>query len=217
DTAFTSAQIIGPAADPQAVYLTFDTTSNPVVQAKVGTSYVSDANAKLDWQTENPGWNFDAVKAAAQQDWNDLLGRVQVSGGDVARTQMFYSLLYKDFIHPNISSDVNGEFMGADMQVHHVVAGQQYQYGTYSGWDIYHSLSQLQAMLDPKAASDQAQSQLNYYAEDKILQQWGYLQDNNYVMVGDPMQSVIADYYAFGAHAFDTKTALKDMLEQATT
>jgi len=36
-------------------------------------------------------------------------------------------------------------------------------------------------------------------------------------MNGDPMQSIIADYYAFGAHAFDTQTALKDMLQQADT
>ncbi len=131
--------------------------------------------------------------------------------------QMFYSLLYKDFVEPNIVSDVNGQFMGADMKVHKVPAGQDDQYGMFSGWDIYHSLSQLQAMLDPKAASDQAQSELNYYAEDQILQQWGYNNQNNYVMVGDPMQSIIADYYAFGAHDFDTSTALADMVEQATT
>src|SRR6266568_1392457 len=154
DHPFTASQIITQSGgEPAAVYLTFDMTSNPVVQAKVGTSYVSDANAQLDWQAENPGWNFDAVKAAGQQDWNDLLGRVQVSGGDVARTQMFYSLLYKDFIQPNISSDVNGQFMGADVKVH-TIGGQQHdQYGVFSGWDTYHSLSQLQAMLDPKAAS----------------------------------------------------------------
>ena len=36
-------------------------------------------------------------------------------------------------------------------------------------------------------------------AEDSILQQWGYLNLNNYVMVGDPAHSIIADYYAFGA------------------
>ena len=72
-------------------------------------------------------------------------------------------------------------------------------------------------MLDPKAAGDQAQSLLNYYSEDKILQQWGYLNLNNYVMVGDPAQSIIAGYYAFGAHNFDTSQALKDMLAQATT
>ena len=157
------------------------------------------------------------MRSAVQQQWNTLLSRIDISGGTENRMQMFYSLLYKDFVEPNIVSDVNGQFMGADMKVHKVPAGQDDQYGMYSGWDIYHSLSQLQAMLDPKAASDQAQSQLNYYAEDQILQQWGYNNQNNYVMVGDPMQSIIADYYAFGAHDFDTSTALADMVQQATT
>jgi predicted alpha-1,2-mannosidase len=218
DRPFTSEQIIDRAdGTPNAVYLGFDTTSNSVVQAKVATSYVSTDNARLDWQTEIPNWDFDAVKSADQNAWNDLLGRIQVSGGAFDRTQMFYSLLYKDFIQPNISSDVNGQFMGADMKMHTVVAGQHDQYGTYSGWDTFHSLAQLQAMLDPSAASDQAQSELNYYNEDTLLQQWGYLNLNNYVMVGDPMQSIIADYYAFGAHDFNTAQALKDMLAQATT
>jgi predicted alpha-1,2-mannosidase len=214
DQPFT-AQTIAGSNGPDAVYLSFANAST--VQAKVGISYVNDANAKDNWQAENPNWDFGAVKDAAQKDWNDLLSRIQISGGDYAHTQMFYSLLYKDFVQPNITSDVNGQFMGANQLPDTIAKGQHDQYGMYSGWDIYHSLSQLQAMLDPSAASDQAQSQLNYYAEDKILQQWGYLQDNNYVMVGDPMQSVIADYYAFGAKSFDTQAALKDMLEQANT
>jgi predicted alpha-1,2-mannosidase len=216
---FTSSQVVTNSGqtDPAAVYVGFDTTSNPVVQAKVGISYVSAANAQLNWQSENPGWNFDAVKAAAQTSWDKLLGKIRVWGGSYSQTQEFYSLLYKDFIQPNVTSDVNGQFMGADEKVHTLASGQQNQYGIYSGWDIYHSLAQLQAMLDPSAASDQAQSQVNYYAEDSLLQQWGYLQDNNYVMVGDPSQAIISDYYAFGAHGFDTKQALADMLKQATT
>ena len=79
---------------------------------------MSAANAKLNWQTENPGWNFNAVKSAAQKQWNKLLGRIQVSGGTAAKTQQFYSLLYKDFLQPNISSDVNGQYMGSDNKVH---------------------------------------------------------------------------------------------------
>jgi predicted alpha-1,2-mannosidase len=216
---FSSSQVITASgqSSPEAVYVGFNTTSSPVVMAKVGISYVSTANAALDVQTENPGWNFDAVRAAAQQQWDQLLGRIQVSGGNSTQIQEFYSLLYKDFIQPNVTSDVNGQFMGADMKVHTLAAGQKNQYGIYSGWDIYHSQAQLEAMLDPQVASDQAESQLNYYAEDKLLQQWGYLNLNNYVMVGDPMQAIIADYYAFGAHSFDTQTALADMLKQATT
>jgi predicted alpha-1,2-mannosidase len=217
DRPFTAAQVITQSGSPAAVHLTFDATGNPVVQAKVGISYVSDDNARLNWQTDNPGWDFNSIKSTAQDAWNTLLGRIQVSGGSFAQTQEFYSTLYKDFIQPNITSDVNGEYMGADIKVHTIGAGQHDQYGIFSGWDTFHSLSQLQAMLDPAAASDQAQSLLNYYSQDKILQQWGYLHLNNYVMVGDPAQSIIADYYAFGARDFNTSEALVDMLEQATT
>jgi predicted alpha-1,2-mannosidase len=214
---FASSQILTTGAtNPSGVYVSFS-GSNPVIEAKVGISYVSAANAQLDWQTENPGWNFDGVKAQAQQSWDNLLGKIKVWGGTYAQTQEFYSLLYKDFLQPNVTSDVNGQFMGSDDQVHTLAAGQKNQYGIYSGWDIYHSLAELQAMLDPKAASDQAQSQVNYYSEDSLLQQWGYLQDNNYVMVGDPMQSIISDYYAFGARDFNTQQALTDMVKQATT
>ena len=215
---FTSSQVITASGQtsPEAVYVSFG-TATPVVQAKVGISYVSTANAALNWQTENPGWDFDAVKAATQNSWDQLLGKIKVSGGSYSKTQEFYSLLYKDFLDPNVTSDVNGQFMGADDKVHTLAAGQQNQYGMYSGWDIYHTLAQLQAMLDPSAASDQAQSQVNYYSEDSILQQWGYLQDNNYVMVGDPEDAIISDYYTFGGRDFDTSQALTDMLTQATT
>jgi predicted alpha-1,2-mannosidase len=218
DRPFTASKVItGSGQSPQAASVTFDTTKNATVQAKVGISYVSTDNAALNWRTENSAWNFDKVKRAAQSSWNSLLGRIQVAGGPAATTQEFYSLLYKDFIQPNITSDVNGQFMGSDLKMHTVSGKQKNQYGMFSGWDTYHSLAQLQAMLTPKEASDQAQSQVNYYAENGIIQQWGYLHLDNWVMAGDPGTALIADYYAFGAKDFDTKAALAAMLKQATT
>jgi predicted alpha-1,2-mannosidase len=219
DQPFTASTVItnpGQSA-PAAVALTFDTTHAQVIRAKVGISYVSAADARLNWQTENPGWNFDAVRTRAQATWNGLLGTIRIAGGSQAQTQEFYSLLYKSFLQPNIISDVNGQFMGADLKPDSLAPGQTNQYGMFSGWDTYHSLSQLQAMLDPAAAGDMAQSQLNYYSEDKLLQQWGYDNLNNYVMVGDPADAIIADYYTFGAHNFNTQQALTDMLAQAKT
>jgi predicted alpha-1,2-mannosidase len=219
DHPFTASQIITESGQPgpNSVFLTFNTSSNQVVQAKVGISYVSAANAKQNWQSENSAWNFNAVKGASQLAWNNLLTRFAVSGGTEDKTQQFYSNLYKTLVQPNITSDVDGQYMGADLKVHTLSGSQQNQYGMYSGWDTYHATSQLQALVDPAAASDQAQSLLNYYAQNGILQQWGYLNLDNYVMVGDPSDAIISDYYAFGATGFDTKTALADMLEQATT
>jgi predicted alpha-1,2-mannosidase len=219
DQPFTASQVVTESGqtNPDSVFLTFDTSSVQTLQAKVGISYVSTANAKLDWQTENSGWDFSTVKSAAQSSWNKLLGRIAVSGGAADKTQQFYSNLYKIFIQPNITSDVNGQYYGSDDKMHTVAAPQKDQYGMFSGWDIYHAVSQLQAMLDPAAASDQAQSLLNYYAQNQILQQWGYLNLDNWVMVGDPSEAIIADYYAFGARNFQTAAALVDMVKQATT
>jgi predicted alpha-1,2-mannosidase len=219
DHPFTASQVITESGqrNPDSVFLTFDTSSVQTLQAKVGISYVSTANAKLDWQTENSGWNFNSIKSATQSSWNKLLDKIAVSGGAADKTQQFYSNLYKIFLQPNITSDVNGQYYGSDDKTHTVAAPQKDQYGMFSGWDIYHAVSQLQAMLDPAAASDQAQSQVNYYAQNQILQQWGYLNLDNYVMVGDPTDSIIADYYAFGARNFNTAAALVDMVKQATT
>ena len=64
-----------------AAYVTFDTTANPVVLARVGISFVSVSNALLNLNTENPGWDFDAVRNGASNAWNTVLSRIQVAGG----------------------------------------------------------------------------------------------------------------------------------------
>ena len=203
--------------DPSSAFLIFSTLASRVIDAHVAISYVSTANAMLNREKETPGWDFAHVRATAQDSWNSLLDRIEVSGGSYARTQEFYSLLYKAFLEPSIVSDVNGQYRGSNGAVDTLAAGQQSQYGMFSGWDIYHSLAQLQAMLDPRAASDMAQSLVNYQAQNGVLPQWGYLNLDNYVMVGDPADATIADYYAFGATSFDTSAALAGMLRQATT
>lgn len=212
---FSRVRVVGRPSEPLAAELTFNTTKVGTLQAKAGISYVSEANARHNWQAENSGWHFVAVKASAQERWNALLGKIAVTGGTVAKTQEFYSLLYKDLLQPNITSDVNGQYLGADNRVHRLAAGQQSQFGMFSGWDMYHSLSQLQALLTPRQASDMVTSQLNYYAERGGLQEWGYLNTDVFAMIGDPADAIIADIYAFGGRSFDTALALKDMLAQA--
>src|SRR6266487_205287 len=217
DRPFRSARVItgrGRRA-PDAVFVSFAALSNRTVGAKVAISYVGIGNSRLNWRREIPRWDLAHVAGAARASWNKLLRKIAVSGGSFARTQEFYSLLYKDFLQPEVISDVNGQYRGSDLRIHKLRPGQGNQYGMFSGWDMYHSLAQLQAMLDPAAASDMAQSLVNYYAQDKILPQWAYLYLNSYAMVGDPADAVIADYYAFGARGFDTSLALTQMVAQA--
>src|SRR5437763_14911291 len=71
DQAFTSSKILGTGgAGPDGVFLQFNTTGNQMVQAKVGLSFVSDANAQANWQAEIPDFNFDGGRASTHTAWN---------------------------------------------------------------------------------------------------------------------------------------------------
>jgi predicted alpha-1,2-mannosidase len=205
----------GPSGDPGGVYLTFDTTQRQTVTAKVGISYTSAANATLNLDSEIPGWNFNAVRDASVQAWNQLLGRIQISGGTVSQQAEFYTALYHALLDPHVYSDVNGEYTGMDGQVHSVPPGHA-QYADYSGWDIYRSEVQLLAMVTPDRTSDIIQSMLNDYAQDGMLPKWAQGNSESYEMSGDPADAIIADAYAFGARGFDTGQALADMIAEAT-
>ncbi|MER7982740.1 lectin [Streptomyces sp. NPDC095817] len=206
-----------PTAAASNGYVTFNTTNNPVVQAKVGISYVSVANATANRAAENSGWDFNATRTAAQNAWNSALGKIQIAGGTTAQQQSFYTALYHSLLHPNVISDTNGQYYGFDGRTHTVDTGHKAAYANYSGWDIYRSQAQLEALVAPQAASDTAQSMVDDYAQTGVFPKWSENNGESYVMVGDPADAIIADYYAFGAKDFDTTTALADMIKQAST
>ena len=202
---------------PDGLYLTFDTSSNQVVQAKVGISFTSAPNAQANLAAEQTGFAFDAVHAAGVKAWNDELGKIQIGGGTAARQQIFYTALYHSLLHPNTFSDENGQYIGFDNQVHTVQAGHV-QVANYSGWDIYRSQAQLEAIVDPAMASNAAQSIVNDAAQNNgMMPKWAMNNGESYVMVGDPADGELGDYYAFGARDFDTASALKYALAEANT
>ena len=221
DQPFTASQILNVQGGTMnsVVFLTFDASTNHVVQAKVGISYVSAANAKANWTAENPNpqWSFDGVRGSAHDAWNGVLERIQIAGGTASDQQLFYTSLYHSLIHPNVFSDANGQYMGFDNQTHTVASPQKDQYANYSGWDIYHSQVQLSALVAPQQMSDSAQSMVNDATQNGgQLPKWSLANGESYVMVGDPADGIIAGYYAFGAKGFDTATALTHMVKEAT-
>ncbi|MFG3205071.1 lectin [Streptomyces sp. NPDC048192] len=205
-----------PTTGANGMYLTFDTSSDTTVKAKVGISYTSDANAAGNLAAEIKSWNFDALRQANHDAWNAVLDKVRIGGGTTDQQVQFYTALYHALLHPNVFSDVNGQYMGMDNQIHKLARGQQAQYANYSGWDTYRSQTQLMAMVEPKVTSDVVTSMLNGYDQTGLLPKWASNNGESYVMVGDPAAGIIADAYAFGARGFDTAKALAALQHEAT-
>ena len=197
------------------VFVTFGSSRQNVIGVRVGISYVSVANAEVNVNAENQTGDFAAVLQRATQAWGDLLGEIRVSGGTATRRATFYTALYHALLFPSVFSDVNGQYIGFDGRVHSLPAGHA-QYTNFSGWDIYRSEAQLLALLTPAQASDMAQSLVNDYEQSGGLPKWPVANGETYVQVGDPAAAIIADIYAFGGTAFDTRTALTALISQAT-
>ncbi|MGW3210442.1 GH92 family glycosyl hydrolase [Streptomyces sp. NPDC001135] len=105
-------------------YVEFAPGTGPV-HVKVGISYVGKAAAEANLAAENPpDRSFEAVESAARRAWRERLGAVRVGGGTDADRTTFYTALYHALLHPNIISDADGRYRGADGRVHTVGGGQ---------------------------------------------------------------------------------------------
>jgi len=183
------------------LYFTFDLESNRHVQYRIGISYVSVENARENLRAENPGWDFDAVRQAAETAWNDCLGRIEVEGGDTDRLEQFYTHLYRAFIHPNLCNDVNGDYMGADFKVHKT---RSRQFTSFSNWDTYRTQIQLLAMLAPDVASEVVLSHRDFAEQSgDACPRWVMANIETGIMQGDPTPVLIANAWAFGARDYD--------------
>jgi predicted alpha-1,2-mannosidase len=188
------------------------------VQARVGISYVNLANARANLAAEIPrGATLAQVRQHALDAWNAVLGGIAVDGGSANQRSTFYTALYHVMLHPNIYSDINGEYRGFDQKIHRVAGTQKAQYANFSGWDVYRSHLQLLTWLQPKVGSDIAQSlylqaQQNHGEWDR----WTHNSGGTHVMSGDPAVPALADIDAFGGHDFDLRGAYASLVTAAT-
>ena len=198
-------------------YISFDTTSQRVVNAQVGVSFVSVANAEDNLARETPAHGaasqrFDAARQAARAAWNARLSGIRIAQGTLAQLTTFYTALYHVFIHPNVFSDANGQYLGFDGAVHTVAPGHA-QYENITTWDGYRSQIRLLAILAPAETSDIAQSLVNDARQgDGHLPRWEQANADSHGMNGDGADPYIASAYAFGATQFETAAALDAML-----
>jgi predicted alpha-1,2-mannosidase len=192
-------------------YVTFDTTSNATINATIGISFVSVANAQNN-ATDEAG-AFDTIRANANAAWNSALNRVQATGGSGTDLQKFYTALYHVFQNPNVASDTNGQYMGFDGAVH---TSSFPIYQNYSGWDIYRSWASLMGLIAPDVMTDIVKSMILDGQQGGLLPKWSHQSVEDFVMPGDPGPIIVASAYAFGVRNFDTAAALALMKKSAT-
>ncbi|MEG1544393.1 MAG: GH92 family glycosyl hydrolase, partial [Tannerellaceae bacterium] len=203
------------SGDDVGVWFTYDTEEGEAIEVKIGVSFVSTANARLNMNTEQPGFEFDKVRAAASAQWNSDLSRVAVEGGTKDEKSIFYTGLYHLLIHPNIIQDVNGEYpMMESLKTGHTDGNR---YTVFSLWDTYRNVSTLMTLLFPERQLDIIRTMIDMYKESGWLPKWELYGRETLTMEGDPSIPYIVDAWMRGLRDFDVETAYNAMRKGATT
>lgn len=80
------------------------------IHVRTAVSYVSTENARENLTHDATTWDFDAVRRAAQDEWNEWLGRIEVKGGTQQQRTKFYTDLWHVLLGRHKIDDVNGEY-----------------------------------------------------------------------------------------------------------
>lgn len=175
------------------------------LELKIGFSFVSVENAKMNLEKEMIHKNFDQVRNEANETWNKLLSKIIVEGGTERQRGIFYSCLYRSFLWPALRSDINGDFRDAKSDI----ANEGFRYYTDpSFWDDHRNKLILLGILSPDVTVDVIKS-----ITDRGEKKDGYMPT---FFHGDHASVFVAGSYLRGLRGFDLKRAYKLLLKNAT-
>ena len=202
------------AGDDIGAFFSFDTNEDEEVVVRMGVSFVSIANARLNLDKEQATSSFDEIRASARKSWNDDLSRIKVEGGTKEQKTVFYTALYHMLIHPNILNDVNGQYPA--MESDRILTTNGNRYTVFSLWDTYRNVHQLLTLAYPEKQLGMVQTMLGMYREHGWLPKWELFGRETYTMEGDPSIPVIVDTWMKGIRGFDINLAYEAMRKSAT-
>lgn len=199
------------------LFLGYPTNENESVEIKVGLSYTSVENAKLNLQAEAADLDFDDAKKAAQLEWQNELGKMKVSGENQADLVKFYTGLYHALLGRGIASDINGNFPRHDGTIGQLPKDQHGKFSynfmnTDAIWGGFWNLTQLWALSYPSHYNDFVHTQLEIYKERGWFGD-GIANSNFVSGVGTNFVGLaIAGAYQAGIRDYDLNLAYKAVL-----
>ena len=198
------------------VLLDFDLGTGRVLHARVALSTVDVEGARRNLAVDADK-TFDAVRAAADAQWQRLLSRIEIDA-DARFKKIFYSALYRTLLHPSDIADADGRVRGPTGEV--MAAPGGVYYSTLSLWDTFRGVHPLFTLLVPERVPGFIQTMLAHHRAQGYLPLWTAWGRETHTMIGNPALPVIADAVAKGFHqqapGFDLNTALQAMVETST-
>ncbi len=203
------------AGDNLKAVVHFSTQPDEMILVRTGISAVSPEGAAKNLKAEQPDWNFERTKAAAQDKWRAQLGRIQAEIADPQQKHIFYTALYHMSLGPQLFDDVDGQYRGMDAGVHTLPAGQ-HNYTTFSLWDTFRAAHPAYTLIQSERVPDFANTLIRMAEQSEAgMPVWPLQGTETGTMTGYHSASVIAEAINKGFPGIDPQAAYHVMAERA--
>lgn len=201
------------------VFVKFATQNGEQRLMKVAISYVSIAEAQNNLKSELPAWNFDEIVKQSAQNWDAMLGRIDIEGGTLVQQRRFYTDLFHALQGRRIVSDVSGSYIdntGPTPLKKHVpldASGKPKfnMYNSDSFWGAQWSLNTLWHLVYPEITEAFINSMLQMYDDGGLIPRGPSGGNYTYVMTGAATTPFITSAYLKGIKGFDINKAYEGM------
>lgn len=197
-------------------YLGFRLQKGQSLIVRIGTSFTSIQAARKNLQAEIPEWSFQAVRARATRQWEQALGRIQVTDSDTRNKHVFYTALFHAMQAPRLYNDVDGTYpmFAHQYRTAKLPAGKNY-YDDFSMWDIFRAELPLMQILHPQLVNNLAYSVVTKGTQGGWLPIFPCWNSYTNAMIGDHATAFLASTYLRGIRNYDVKEAYRLMRQNA--
>ena len=168
---------------------------NNSLEVRIALSTVSEEGAFANLKAEAEGKSFEEIRAECRASWNEIFSRAQLVRGTDEQKKNWYTALYHLCIQPNIQTDVDGKYRGADDAIHTAKRGH---YSTFSLWDTFRAAHPLYTIIVPERVPGFVDSLVAFGEQHGHLPMWTMWQGEDHCMVGIHSIPVIVDAWKKG-------------------
>ena len=197
-------------ADHTGAIIGFSTHKGEIVHARIASSFISFEQAAQNLK-ELGNDSFEQLAQKGNDAWNNVLGKIEVEGGNLDQYRTFYSCLYRSLLFPRKFY----EFTADGQPIHYSPYNGQvlpgYMYTDTGFWDTFRCLFPFLNLMYPSVNKEIQEGLINTYKESGFFPEWAS-PGHRGCMIGNNSASVLVDAYMKGVKVDDVKTLYEGLI-----
>ena len=174
------------------------------VYIKYAVSYISEAQAKINFKKELDNQTFIGLLALGKEKWRQVINQIQVEGGTESQKRTFFTSLYRTYERMIDINEYGKYYSAYDGKVH---KSDRPFYVDDWIWDTYRAQHPLRTILNPEMENDMLNSYTLMYEQSGWMPTFPQVNANMMCMNAYHSSTIFIDGYRKGLKDYDMEKA----------